>query len=433
MKLVIKGTIGPIQKTPEDGIEIAPFTVLIGKQGTGKSILSQLVYLFRNIDFLSRYYTRPGSEYEEESAQEKKTDLTDNQYKQLVRKCLNSLRSKSSTFLSLLGGEETKILWPDNSSTSFSLTIKRYEAGTNPNSIQVTPNKHLKAFIKKANANPPTQSDRNGSAIFIPAERIVLSHIYRQADYLSFPDILAFFGDALIDAALLLEPDALDQENILASGQEALANAKRLKLIRDEIAQISERTLNGRPLRQGDRWRWQVNKKTTFALDMASSGQKANWSIFLLAQAVLYWKQIGQLPPDFALHVEEPEIHLHPEAQRDVMRILVMLANAGIHVLVTTHSLTSLYVINNMMIKYKKYGSEWAEEHPDEAIDPQIVAAYHCTPINADGTGGEVVSILSREAGFINEAELGHVNDALGNEFYRLMGEDDDEENGEEA
>ena len=306
MKILIKGTIGPIQKIPEGGLEIAPFTVLIGMQGTGKSILSQMVYFFRNISFLSRYYTLRSDEYDDESAQEKKTDLTDNQYKQLVRKCLNSLRSKSSTFLSLLGGEEAKIMWPDGSSNSYSLTIKRYEAGTNPKSIQVTPNKYLKAYIKKANANPPTQADRNGSAIFIPAERIAYSHIYRPTDwrYLSFPDTLAFFGSALEDAAQLIDQGTLDQEIASTNSEKVSPTAKRLQILRARVQEISRKTLNGRPIRQGDRWRWQANKKTTFGLDMASSGQKANWSIFLLAQAVLYWKQMGELPPDFALHVE---------------------------------------------------------------------------------------------------------------------------------
>ena len=426
-KIYIKGTTGPIQKIPEDGVEIAPFTVLIGMQGTGKSILSQLVYFFRNIDFLSRYYSIRDSEYEEENAPEKKTDFSDNQYRQLVRKCLNSLRSKGSTFLSLLGGKEAIIQWPDNSSKALTIKIKRYEGGTN--GIQVTPFKSLKTLIKNAITKQPTISDRNGSAIFIPAERIAYAHIQRPNEWniLSFPDTLAFFGSALEDAAQLIDQGTLDQENAPKRPKEISTEATRLQMLRAKALELSQKTLNGHTIRQGERWRWRANPTTTFGLDMASSGQKANWSIFLLAQAVLYWKQIGQLPPDFALHVEEPEIHLHPKAQRDVMRLLIMLANAGIQVLVTTHSLTSLYVINNMMIKFKKYGGEWAEEHPDEALNPEIVAAYHCTPINPDGTGGEVVSILSREAGFINEAELGQINDALGNEFYRLMETDEEE------
>lgn len=429
MNIQIKGTLGPIQKTPVEGIEIAPFTLLIGQQGTGKSILSQLVYFYRNIAFLARYYARQSTELDEEIPNGLQTELTNNQYAQIVRKCLNSLRSKSTSFLSLLGGSETTITWHAKTSEVFNIKIKRSASAKSPNLLQVSPDKHLKAFIKAAIEKPLTRADRNGDAIFIPAERIAYSHIQRPSEwaYLSFPDTLAFFGSALEDAAQLFSPENSEPVAVRESSQTAYGGG-RLQILRAKIQEISERTLNGRPIRQADRWRWQANPDISFNIDMASSGQKANWSIFLLAQAVLYWKQNGELPADFALHVEEPEIHLHPEAQCDVMRTLVMLAAAGIQVMVTTHSLTSLYVLNNMMIKFKKHGKDWAAEHPGEAVDPGIVAAYHCTPIQRDGSGGEVISIIDRAVGFISEQELGRVNDGLGNEFYRLL-ETPDHEN----
>lgn len=414
MRIKIKGSLGPLQKLPEEGIEVAPFTLLIGRQGTGKSILSQLIFMFRNIGFLSRYYSRQIMGFDEEV--HNNNELTPNDISTIIRKCLNSLRSKNASFLTLLSGDEAVISWQDEevNEKEFSIKIKRYKT------LQATPNKELKKFIKKELDRKLLLADRNGNAIFIPAERIAYSHILRPSEwtYLSFPDTLAFFGSALEDAALVFNKDQSEGEKRYDENKES--TKKTLNDTLKAIQQISEKTLNGHPYKQGDRWRWQVNSDIEFGVDMASSGQKANWSIFLLAQAVLYWKIEGTLPQKFALHVEEPEIHLHPEAQCDLMRILIMLANVGIDVVVTTHSLTSLYVLNNMMMKYKKFGESWAKEHLNEAIDPEIVSAYKCS-IRRDGTGGEVVSILDRQVGFISEQELGKVNDDLGNEFYKLL------------
>jgi hypothetical protein len=44
-----------IKGLPPDGLEIKPLTVFIGKQGTGKSLISQLIYFFYNLPYLIVY------------------------------------------------------------------------------------------------------------------------------------------------------------------------------------------------------------------------------------------------------------------------------------------------------------------------------------------------------------------------------------------
>ena len=50
---IAEGPLGPLLP---DRLEFAPFTVLIGKQGTGKSLLSQVLYLFNHLPYLVPYY-----------------------------------------------------------------------------------------------------------------------------------------------------------------------------------------------------------------------------------------------------------------------------------------------------------------------------------------------------------------------------------------
>lgn len=81
-----------------------------------------------------------------------------------------------------------------------------------------------------------------------------------------------------------------------------------------------------------------------------------------------------------ALIFEEPEAHLHLDAQRALARVLVRLINTGTPVLVTTHSDTFLQQINILMQIFghtnhdavaKKFGYR-----PDELLDPANARGY---------------------------------------------------------
>ena len=66
-----------------------------------------------------------------------------------------------------------------------------------------------------------------------------------------------------------------------------------------------------------------------------------------IAPMVLYLKYL--VKPGHLFIVEEPESHLDPANQRLVARAIAMLVNAGVRVLVTTHSDIFLHQINNLM------------------------------------------------------------------------------------
>ena len=66
-----------------------------------------------------------------------------------------------------------------------------------------------------------------------------------------------------------------------------------------------------------------------------------------IAPMVLYLKYL--VKPGHLFILEEPESHLDPANQRLVARAIAMLVNAGVRVLVTTHSDIFLHQINNLM------------------------------------------------------------------------------------
>ncbi len=66
-----------------------------------------------------------------------------------------------------------------------------------------------------------------------------------------------------------------------------------------------------------------------------------------LAPVVLFLKYLVR--PGHLLIFEEPESHLHPAAQRQLARGIVRLVNAGVKVLITTHSDIFVSQINNLL------------------------------------------------------------------------------------
>ena len=104
-----------------------------------------------------------------------------------------------------------------------------------------------------------------------------------------------------------------------------------------------------------------------------------------IAPLVLFLKYLVR--PGHFFVFEEPESHLDPANQRRVARAIAMMVNAGVRVLVTTHSDLFLNQINNLMQASQlpsrrrlRMGYKAAE-----ALNPSDVAAYVFRP-DRDGT-----------------------------------------------
>lgn len=88
--------------------------------------------------------------------------------------------------------------------------------------------------------------------------------------------------------------------------------------------------------------------------------------------------------PHHILIIDEPEMNLHPEAQRDMARLLVQLVNAGVKIVITTHSDYIIRELNNLMMisalkstKVRKILRELGYDS-DEILMFQQVKAYMC-------------------------------------------------------
>jgi hypothetical protein len=165
------------------------------------------------------------------------------------------------------------------------------------------------------------------------------------------------------------------------------------------------------PSRGPQIWKWRLLDGTVHDLEMASSGQMEAWPLVLTAMCLLEWRHDGTVADDVTLYVEEPEVHLHPQAQLKVFHILAYLVNQGVRVTLTTHSPLLLFLLNALLraahlspeaekTLHQKFGTQLSLPPKEARLTEAQVAVYEVTPQGAHSlmTDGEIDEDYLREA-----------------------------------
>ncbi len=136
-----------------------------------------------------------------------------------------------------------------------------------------------------------------------------------------------------------------------------------------------------------------------------------------LSPLVLYLRYLAEAGE--LLVIDEPEMNLHPEAQAKMIEFLAMLVNAGLRVLITTHSPYIVDHLTNLMQAAEYEGDDQALlmgkfflKNKDAFISQEHVSVYLINP-------GETKNILS-EHGKINWGTFGDVTDQIATIHYEL-------------
>ena len=139
-----------------------------------------------------------------------------------------------------------------------------------------------------------------------------------------------------------------------------------------------------------------------------------------LAPVILFLKYLVD-PGDLVI-LEEPESHLHPASQRQMARGIARLVNAGVKVIITTHSDYFIGQVNNLLNVSRASKQKRAKEGfvAADCLNPDDVAAYHFRL--RDDLGGSVVEELSIIPGYgIDERDFADVSEALYEETVALQ------------
>ncbi len=108
----------------------------------------------------------------------------------------------------------------------------------------------------------------------------------------------------------------------------------------------------------------------TLGLHMASSTVKSLFGLWFYLE--------NQAKKGDLLMIDEPELNIHPENQREIARMLAKLVNAGINVVISTHSDYIVRELNTLIMLVQDDGKlrrkyEYLDE---EVIEADKVAAY---------------------------------------------------------
>lgn len=158
---------------------------------------------------------------------------------------------------------------------------------------------------------------------------------------------------------------------------------------------------------------------TEIPMSHCSSGQQE------MVPLVVSLRGLGRQTSRSTLIIEEPEAHLFPSAQQELMMELVHLvqptaATPG-QLFVTTHSPYVVSYVNNLMLAGEVLSASPANEDRVRkvmgrpvALRSQRVAAYHLE-------GGRVHDLVDRETGLIQADRIDAVSGTIGYQFQALL------------
>ncbi|MBP0019839.1 MAG: ATP-binding protein [Cyanobacteria bacterium SBLK] len=384
--ITIEGDLGEIQALEPLKIDIAPLTVFIGAQGTGKSLISQFLYFFRDSEYLLT------KNYEQKTPEAS------------VRNIINDIRSgqrEGRSLTSFINSDTVSISYSQKSKNE---QIKKQRIGLYKKGDKINPlepfKREIDKIFKEIVVDLSVLGNIQQKALFIPAERILISHfINSKISTLVSPELPL----TMREFATVLS-NKITNNHILWNDQKN-QKSEDVKKIDDFVSN----SLGGKAIAEqegasyGRKWKWSIDGKKSVEMEMLSSGQMGTWPLIATAQALLSWDEKQR--PVF-IHIEEPEIHLHPSAQIAIIKTLAYLVNHGFRIIITTHSLFLLYAINNLILAYQQLEPKEIKNFPEVEVrlNPDDVSAY-CF---GEGTITKIID----DSGQIDDSLLGRV---LGN------------------
>ncbi len=193
--------------------------------------------------------------------------------------------------------------------------------------------------------------------------------LFNQPDDIRYPAPIEDFFDFLTD----VEFETAGPKNGLTSPFGKLANIIEMHIQGGHRTEYRATPLGGRELILD------VGNELRIDIYNASS------SIKQLAPLLLYLRY--RAAPNQVLIIDEPEMNLHPEAQAKLLEALGMLANLGVHVLLTTHSPYFMAHLNNLIAadqkstaRKKRQAKHLYMGDPAAFLSPSDVSAYEMRP-----------------------------------------------------
>lgn len=363
-------------------IEIRPFTLFIGTQGSGKSTISKLLTICRDV----RWWLQILKE--------------DNVMKPFVDFGINEYFHEDSYFLYILDDQEIK-----------------YEKGVFSSKLKGENNKEKIATIWKnlIAKNSASFLENNGLTVdnlSDPLTLNVLNANNRMYLYiLAERNLVGNLSDSL--ASIMLHQIPLS--NPLLEYMSMFEKAKK-EFPTYDIPFFGVKFVKNEGKERIDL----IGKNRDIPLSACSSGLQSALPMLMVIDFALKTNCFN------CFVIEEPEQNLFPENQREVLGFFAKrLNNNRAQFILTTHSPYLLSCLNVLMLAYKLFQYEEIRKQVEEivnldvVVNPNDVAVYS---LNTTSNEPYCKSLISEKNGFVSVNELDSVSEIIGDDFDRLYG-----------
>lgn len=403
----------------EMDFEFKSITILIGPQGSGKSITAKLLYFFKN--FVSEITKSL-------EAEQTKRELDSNQKEIFINFFPKESWSKgvfkitytiNSSFISIERAKNNQLVFEYSNDFKSLLTKGRKifidekkKLANDPRSRGYTVRrKTLERFNECVHKEiSPIATYQQ---YFIPAGRSFFANIQRT--------IFSFLSENRSLDPFLIEFGSF-YENLKRIYHDLLSNRHDRNERNDsEFDRLVSEVLNGNYLREKDNDFLVHPDLRKVNLANASSGQQETLPLMIILKTL---NSLSFANNGSTLYIEEPEAHLFPIAQKRIVQLLARTFNHNdfkFQIIVTTHSPYILSSFNNL-IEAGKLTLNQPEKISQikkvislkETINPDLLIGYS---INK----GENKKIIDNESKLISQTILDSVSDEIAIEFDKLL------------
>lgn len=414
MQRIIVENFGPIKHAD---IEITDIVVLIGEQASGKSTLAKLVYFFKEVKFAVNEILLQG-----DNPDTYKDDLQKKIEQQFVTFFPEIYYLKSHVRFSY--GVDKEIIVNNGvlENTSFVNTIVSETSDIFKSRIEqdktVRNSFNITRVFNKINE---LFADYRGMSVYIPAFRestVAYGHLYRSFFYGGVREELIRNSSSNGNNDLLIIKSFIEYTSSLMDVfrnkdfSTFFTSDNSTKIAKHAfVTNNSENILKGEYINKNENEYIRLRNGELVELSRASSGQQSSVRIlqdliYQLASSIIHFRVI-----------EEPEAHLFPTAQKQLMEAIAVVVNTTSEfesinrnqVFITTHSPYILAAFNNLLFAGQK-------NIENDKIDKMLwlqkeqVRAYKLE-------NGVAINIIDEELGLIRNEEIDEASRIINEEF----------------
>lgn len=393
--------------------EFKSISLLIGPQGSGKSVTVKLLYFFKN--FISEITKSIDAEENKRELDKKQKESFINFFPQesWPKGIFKITYSLNDSFIIIQKSKNNLLVFDYSDDFKNLITKCRKIFGEEKKKLASDP-KYRNFTLRRKSIERFNECVRNDltsiatyDQYFIPAGRSFFANIQK--------NIFSFLSDNRSLDPFLIEFGSF-YENLKRVYKEILGDSKD-KEFDNLVAQI----LNSNYYREKDKDFLIHNDNRKVNLANASSGQQETLPLMIILKTLNFIHFSGR---GATLYIEEPEAHLFPVAQKRIVQLLARTfnnSNFKFQIIVTTHSPYILSSFNNLLEAGKLLDEKPEQSEaiknivPErEIINPNLLIAYS---INE----GINKLIIDDESKLISQTVLDSVSDEIAIEFGKLL------------